>query len=66
MYSAHHLDIFALVKAWDEDMHSPQQAGNLLQSKPLSRISTVQMHSQEQWIPSVCRQAFPADKVSSI
>lgn len=55
MYFAHHLKIFALVKARDEDMHSPQQAGNLLHSKSLSRISIVQMHSQQQWMISVHR-----------
>lgn len=53
MYFAHPLKIFALVKARDEDMHSPQQAGNLLQSKSSSRISIIQMYSQQQWITSV-------------
>lgn len=55
MYFAHPLKIFALVKARDEDMHSPQQAGNLLHSKSSSRISIVQMYSQQQWITSVHR-----------
>lgn len=36
-------------------MHSPQQAGKLLHSKSLSRISIVQMYSQQQGITSVHR-----------
>lgn len=55
MYFVHPLKIFAVVRARDGDTHRPQQAGNLLHSKSLSRISTVPMHSQQQWIPSVHR-----------
>lgn len=53
MYFAHPLKVFALVKARDEAKHSPQQAGKLLHSKSLSRISIVQMYSQQQGITSV-------------